>query len=249
MSYSRTRAYPLGEFSQQPLTSRFNIHLISTPCLHRALYKIHTWKFCAYGKIKSGRKTLVKNKKRIKNFCQEKKQIPLWKRLVLAELHAGVQISNKEVAVKPKFAIHNVKSEVSFSLYKPLYQNYDKLRVHQSPRIWKAVRGFVVLLFSTVSDFPTSLRDFPLPLATLLIIVMSSSSLHWPCLQWITFPGRSLIHGHWCQEVPLSHRLAVSGGEIISWRGASCLIANLYELKSRIWFWEEYNQFDWFYCV
>ena len=77
-----------------------------------------------------------------------------------------------------KFAIHNVKSEVSFSLYKPLYKNIDKLRVHQSPRIWKAVRGFVVLLFSTVSDFPTSLRDFPLPLATLLIIVMSSSSLH-----------------------------------------------------------------------
>ena len=96
----------------------------------------------------------------------------MWKRLVLAELHAGVQISNKEVAVKPKFAIHNVKSEVSFSLYKPLYKNIDKLRVHQSPRIWKAVRGFVVLLFSTVSDFPTSLRDFPLPLATLLIIVI-----------------------------------------------------------------------------
>ena len=178
----------------------------------------------------------LKNKKRIKNSVKEKKHIPLWKRLVLAELHAGVQISNKEVAVKPKFAIHNVKSEVSFSLYKPLYKNIDKLRIHQSPRIWKAVRGFVVLLFSTVSDFPTSLRDFPLPLATLLIIVMSSSSLHWPCLQWITFPGRSLIHGHWCQEVPLSHRLAVSGGEIISWRGASCLIANLYELKSRIWF-------------
>ena len=187
-------------------------------------------------KSRADERPWLKNKKRIKNFCQEKKQIPLWKRLVVAELHAGVQISNKEVAVKPKFAIHNVKSEVSFSLYKPLYKNIDKLRVHQSPRIWKAVRGFVVLLFSTVSDFPTSLRDFPLPLATLLIIVMSSSSLHWPCLQWITFPGRSLIHGHWCQEVPLSHRLAVSGGEIISWRGASCLIANLYELKSRIWF-------------
>ena len=36
-----------------------------------------------------------------------------------------VQILNKEVAVKPKFAIHNDKSEVSFSLCKPLYKNID----------------------------------------------------------------------------------------------------------------------------
>ena len=27
--------------------------------------------------------------------------------------HAGVQISNKEVTVKPKFATHNVEKEVS----------------------------------------------------------------------------------------------------------------------------------------
>ena len=32
-----------------------------------------------------------------------------------------------------------------------------------------------------------------------------------------------LIHRHWVQEVPLSYWLAVLGGEIISWRGASCL--------------------------
>ena len=36
----------------------------------------------------------------------------------LAELQAGVQISNKEVAVKPKFTIHNVKNELSLSLCK-----------------------------------------------------------------------------------------------------------------------------------
>ena len=45
-------------------------------------------------------------------------------RLVLAELHAGVQISNKGVAVKPKFAIHNFKNAVSFYLHK--YQPYYK---------------------------------------------------------------------------------------------------------------------------
>ena len=45
---------------------------------------------------------------------KKRKKIPLWKRLVLTELRAGVQILNKEVAVKPKFVIHNVSNEVSF---------------------------------------------------------------------------------------------------------------------------------------
>ena len=31
------------------------------------------------------------------------------------------------------------------------------------------------------------------------------------------------IYRHWRQEVPLYHCFAVSGGEIISWRDASCL--------------------------
>ena len=39
--------------------------------------------------------------------------------------------------------------------------------------------------------FPFLPRVFPLPLATLLIIVSSSSSLPWSCLQWVTFPGKS----------------------------------------------------------
>ena len=37
------------------------------------------------------------------------------------------------------------------------------------------------------------------------------------------FSREILIHPHWRQEVPLSYWFAVSGGEIISWRGASCL--------------------------
>ena len=32
-----------------------------------------------------------------------------------------------------------------------------------------------------------------------------------------------LIHSHWRQEVPLSYWFAVSWGQIIFWRGASCL--------------------------
>ena len=121
--------------------SGLDFHVIYIFCLHRAFYKIHPWKLFVYGKIfahrkiKRGGKSDIKKNKINKNktkkktktgpkkkervtFCQEKKKDPLLKRPVLAELHAGVQISNKEVAVKPKFAMHDVKNEVSFSLCK-----------------------------------------------------------------------------------------------------------------------------------
>lgn len=55
---------------------------------------------------KKERKTGPKKKERVP-FCQEKKKIPLRKWLVLVELYTGVQILNKEVAIKPKFAIHD----------------------------------------------------------------------------------------------------------------------------------------------
>ena len=58
---------------------------------------------------------------------KKRKKISMWKRLILSELHAGVQISNKEVAVKPKFAINDVKNKVSFSLckYQPWCKNIN----------------------------------------------------------------------------------------------------------------------------
>ena len=68
-------------------------------CLHHALYKIHTWKLFVYGKIfargkiKSGRKSLIKRK--------EKESRP-----------------KEEVPVEPKFAKHAVENAVSFSLFK-----------------------------------------------------------------------------------------------------------------------------------
>ena len=80
------------------------------------------------GKKKEQKKTGPK-KNESEPFCREKK-IPMWKRLVLAELHAGVQILNKEVAFKPNFTTHNVKNEVSFPWckYQPWYKNiYNRL--------------------------------------------------------------------------------------------------------------------------
>ena len=54
-----------------------------------------------------------KKQERKYHFFKKRKENLLRKRLVLAELHAGIQISNREVAVKPKIAIHDVENEVS----------------------------------------------------------------------------------------------------------------------------------------
>ena len=51
-----------------------------------------------------------------------------------------------------------------------------------------------------------------------------------------------LIHCHWCQEVLSSHWL-------VSWCGARCQFTSHCELKSSIWFWEEYIHFEWIYKV
>ena len=41
--------------------------------------------------VKKKKKPCLERKERVQ-FCQEMKKIPLWKQLVLGELHAGVQI-------------------------------------------------------------------------------------------------------------------------------------------------------------
>ena len=78
-----------------------DFHLISIFCLHRTLYKIQRWKKVL------GEKKSRPQKERKGIILSRKENIPLWKLLLLAELHACVQISTKEVAVKPKFAIHD----------------------------------------------------------------------------------------------------------------------------------------------
>ena len=95
-----------------------DFHLISIYCLHHALYKIHTWKLFVYGKIfargkiKIGRKSLGKKEKKKKGpkkkervpFCQEKKKKSFVK--VTEGTPRWRPDFDKEVAAKPKFAIH-----------------------------------------------------------------------------------------------------------------------------------------------
>ena len=141
-------------------------------------------------------------------------------------------ISNKEAAVKPKFAIHDVKNEVSFLSART---SPDK---KMSTIAWnsnlRALWWFVILLLGTFSGFffPFFPWVFPLPLATLLTIAWSSSTLHRTIeikkKQKQTkknknvsamghFSREILIPRHWRQEVSLSYWFAVSWGEIIEW--------------------------------
>ena len=109
------------------------------------------------------------------HFVKKRKENLLRKRLVLAELHAGIQISNREVAVKPNIAIHDVENEVSFFC----------MQVPASTKI-------LTIYISSNRNFESCMTIrclapqhifrlvFPLLLATLLIIVSSSSTLFKP---------------------------------------------------------------------
>ena len=123
----------------------FDFHVVSIFCLHRSLNKIHAWNF-----FFSEKSLLMENQKRKKVLCIKKgKIIPLWKRLILVELHAGVLTLNKEVAVEPKLAIYDVKNEAP-----PLHAS-TSLDKKLSPRIviLKAVCRLIVLLLNTVCSF------------------------------------------------------------------------------------------------
>ena len=176
-------------------------HVISIFCLlrlHRALYKIHMWKLFDYGKIKNWKKVLGKERKKKKTgpkkkervpFCQEKKKIPLWKRLVLAELHAGVQTSNKEVFVKPKWVIHIHSSFSGFSIFAVGFAFACGNFAHYC----------VVLLNAPPSDRKRKRGVWNQEPITYVLVMVPAAMGY--------FFREILIHHLWRQEVPLSRWL------------------------------------------
>ena len=94
-------------------------------------------------------------------------------------------------------------------------------------------------------------HGFPLPLATWLIFVSSSSTLHWA----IEFKKRSVCNGllfpgnlDLSSLTPAGPVVPLVCGlrRLLAWRE---LFANLCELKSHIWFWKDYNPFERIYRV
>ena len=98
-----------------------HFHILFTSCTLQNSHVESLWKnLCSWKNLRSWKNQKWKEKKKKKkqerkyHFFKKRKENLLRKRLVLAELHAGIQISNREVAVKPKIAIHDVENEVSF---------------------------------------------------------------------------------------------------------------------------------------
>ena len=86
------------------------------------------------------------------------------------EFQAGVQISNKEVAVKPKFVIHDGKNEVAF-----IYASSSL----DASRNFESCLSIRCLAPQHLFRFPHFCRGFfPMLLATFPIIVSSSSTFH-----------------------------------------------------------------------
>ena len=195
---------PLGEFSRQPLGARLSCYfyiLFSSRTLQNSRVEaLCLWKTFARGKIKSVRKSSEKKpdakKKERVPLCQVKKKNPLWKRLVLAELSRWLPDFEQRSRCQSKiWRTWCWKRGYLFFMQVPaLIQKHQQL-----PRI-VILKLYVDLLSCSsahFAGFPFLPRVFPLPLATLLVIVTSSSTLHWAieikkkCLKWVTFPGKS----------------------------------------------------------
>ena len=139
------------------------------------------------------------------------------------------RFQTKKSLSNQKFAIYNVKNEVSFHLFK--YQPwYKTLQIATNHKLKAVYSLSCSSAHFAVFPFLLHILPLPLPLATLLIIVWSSSVLYWAIKilkkkvsAMGDFSWEILTLCLWRKEVPLSHWFAVSGDRIFSWHNASCL--------------------------
>lgn len=115
----------------------------------------------------------------------------------------------------------------------------------------KAVCQFIVLLLSTFPLFPPV---FPLPLATLLTIVLYSSTLYSVIKIKKKYVRNGLLFTGNLDPSSLTSESPVVPLVCGFWRQENLLASyelftNLCELNSCIWFWEEYNPFKQIYRV
>ena len=217
---------------------RLNFHVISIFCLlrlHRALYKIHMWKLFDYGKIKNWKKVLGKERKK-KNRSKEERKSTI--------------LSRKE---KNSFV------KATSAGWAPRWRPDFKQR---SRRQTKMCRTYTQIIFR----FFHFCRGFCLRLWQLCSLLCSppqrsterskkkkrclKSGAHYLCigngflLQWVTFSGKS-----WSIIFDARRSRCLVGlgrNDLLAWRES---FANVYELKSHIWFEKEYNHFGRIYRV
>ena len=138
------------------------------------------------------------------------------------------RFQTKKSLSNQKFAIYNVKNEVSFHLFK--YQPwYKTLQIATNHKL-KAVCLFIVLLLSTFCSFSIFVAHIAFAFAfgnfahycvVLLSALLSNQDIEKKkFLQWVTFPGKSWP---FVFDARRSHWFVVSGDRIFSWHNASCL--------------------------
>ena len=149
-------------------------------------------------KIKSGRKSLVKKgkkedkkktgpkKKERVPFCQERKKLSLWKRQVLAGLHA-VQISNKKSPANQNLPHIMFKTRFPF-LYASTSLDTKTLTI-ASNRNFESCMSIRCLAPQPGSRFFPFLPWFSF--ASGIFGIFERSRYKKRCQQWVTFPGKS----------------------------------------------------------
>ena len=161
-------------------------------------------KIFAQGKIKSGRKSMVKKKREKK----KKKNRPKGesKSTILSR-------EEKKFLCESEWYWRSSTMAFRFLTKKsPSNQNlpYEMLNT-----------GFPFLYSSNINNRPAGFFLAFGKFAHYRVFLLNAPLSDRDAMDY--FSREILIHPHWRQEVPLSYWFAVSGGEIISWRGASCL--------------------------
>ena len=190
------------------------------------------WKTFARGKIKSVRKSSEKKpdakKKERVPLCQVKKK----KSFVKATCASRAFTLASRFRTKKSLSIQNLTYMMLKTRLPFLYASTSldtKTSTIASNRNFKAVCRFVVLLLSSFCGFSIFAAGFSFAFGNfarycnVLLNAPLSDRDKKKVFEMGYFSREILIRRHWRQEVLSSYWFAVSGGEIISWRGASCL--------------------------
>ena len=145
-------------------------------------------------------------------------------RLVLTELHAGVQISSKEIASKKNLSY--IKLKIRFpSIYASTSLDTKTLGISSNRNFWSCLSipclasRHISCIFHFSRGFSFAFGNFA-QYCTVLLRPIETKKM---CLPWITFATKSwsIVNDVGGPVVP--YWVAISGGDIISWHDASCL--------------------------
>ena len=116
-----------------------DFHVFSIFCLHRAIYKIHSWNSFAHEKIKSERKSVVKKEKKKRNRPKEERKyhsVKKRKKLVYESdwYWRSSSLANKKSPSNQNLPCMMLKTRFSFVCkYQPWYKTLinDKRRINK----------------------------------------------------------------------------------------------------------------------